>query len=124
MWCERSGVGIRYELSGRRGRSVVLVHELGGSLESWDQVVPMLEPTLHVLRYDQRGAGLSEKVRAPFTAADQARDLEALLETADLTPPVDIAGVAAGAVVAVALAARRPDLARSLVLTSPSIGID
>ena len=33
---EVNGVGLRYELSGRGDRTVVLIHEMGGSLESWD----------------------------------------------------------------------------------------
>ena len=37
---ELNGVGLRYELSGRGDRTLVLVHEMGGSLESWDDVAP------------------------------------------------------------------------------------
>ena len=37
---EVNGVGLRYELSGSGERTVVLIHEMGGRLESWDQVAP------------------------------------------------------------------------------------
>ena len=33
---EANGVGLRCELSGGGDRTLVLVHEMGGSLESWD----------------------------------------------------------------------------------------
>jgi len=33
---EVNGVRLRYELSGKGDRTLVLVHEMGGSLESWD----------------------------------------------------------------------------------------
>jgi 3-oxoadipate enol-lactonase len=122
-WCDCAGVTIHYELSGRPGRVLILIHELGGSLESWDEVVPMIDGAFHVLRYDQRGAGLSEKVRAPFTMENHATDLERLVDGLGLVPPYDVAGVAAGAVAAVAFAARARTRVRALVLCSPSIGI-
>ncbi|HYP11823.1 MAG TPA: alpha/beta fold hydrolase [Xanthobacteraceae bacterium] len=57
---DANGVSLHYALAGA-GRSVVLLHELGGTLNSWDGVVPRLAEHFRVLRYDQRGAGLSEK---------------------------------------------------------------
>ena len=60
---DANGVSLHYELAGARGPSVVLLHELGGTLNSWDAVAPRLAARFRVLRYDQRGAGLSEKVR-------------------------------------------------------------
>src|SRR5437773_12566776 len=60
---EANGVGLRYELTGNGNRTLVLIHEMGGSLESWDEVAPRLAAGRRVLPYDTRGAGLSEKVR-------------------------------------------------------------
>ena len=62
-WIDINGAGLRYELSGEGPKTLVLVHEMGGSLESWDQVMPMLLPGRRILRYDWRGAGMSEKAR-------------------------------------------------------------
>src|ERR1700738_5578026 len=59
---ELDGVTLRYELSGKGDRTLVLVHEMGGSLESWDDVVPRFAESRRVLRYDTRGAGMSLKV--------------------------------------------------------------
>ena len=64
---DANGVSLHYDLAGARGRSVVLMHELGGTLHSWDAIAPRLSARYRVLRYDQRGAGLSEKVRTDFT---------------------------------------------------------
>jgi len=33
---------LRYELRGSGGHTVALLHEMGGTLESWDLVVPQL----------------------------------------------------------------------------------
>ena len=37
---EANGVSLHYTFAGERGRSVVLLHELGGTLHSWDGVAP------------------------------------------------------------------------------------
>ena len=63
-WIEANGISIYYKLAGK-GPVVVLMHELGGTLDSWDEVAPGLSENFTVLRYDQRGSGLSEKVREP-----------------------------------------------------------
>ena len=72
---ELDGVGLRYELSGTGDRTLVLVHEMGGSLESWDGVAPRFAESRRVLRYDTRGAGLSQKVRGPRVIAQYAARL-------------------------------------------------
>ena len=43
------------------------MHEMGGTLDSWDAVAPRSAENFRVLRYDQRGAGLTEKVRSRTT---------------------------------------------------------
>ena len=47
---EANGAGLRCELSGGGDRTLVLVHEMGGSLESWDDVAPRLAKSRRVLR--------------------------------------------------------------------------
>jgi len=65
-WTDANGISIHFELAGN-GPSVVLLHEMGGTLDSWDGIAPALSGRFRVLRYDQRGSGLTEKVRAPIT---------------------------------------------------------
>ena len=77
---DANGVSLHYELAGARGRSVVLLHELGGTLHSWDAVVPRLAARFRVLRYDQRGSGGSEKVRREFSNDTLVGDFAALAE--------------------------------------------
>ena len=43
---DANGVSMHYELAGARGPSVVLMHELGGTLNSWDAVAPRLAATI------------------------------------------------------------------------------
>ena len=74
------------ELAGH-GPSVVLLHEMGGTLDSWDGIFPALSKRFRTLRYDQRGSGLSEKVRQPITTEILVDDLEAVLQASGLPPP-------------------------------------
>ncbi len=39
---DANGVSLHYALAGAAGHSVVLLHELGGTLHSWDAVAPRL----------------------------------------------------------------------------------
>jgi len=56
-----------------------VLHELGGTVHSWDAVAPRLAERFRVLRYDQRGARLSEKVRQEFTNDAPVEDFECSL---------------------------------------------
>jgi 3-oxoadipate enol-lactonase len=118
------GTWINYTMSGPDGApAVVLLHELGGSVASWQGVIERLEARMRVVAYDQRGAGGSQQVREPFTFDDHLNDLTGLLDVLDLTAPLHVVGVASGAALALMLAATRPDRVASLVLCSPAVDV-
>jgi len=119
-WADANGVSLRYELSGD-GPTVVLFHELGGCAESWSSVVAHLSPRFRTLTYDHRGAGLSEKIRDPFTFETLIDDFDALAATLRIEPPFHLVGIAAGAAQALLAADRYPDRVRSLVLCNPAV---
>lgn len=122
-WVEVNGVSLRYRSEGV-GPPLVLIHEIGGTLESWDGLAPALAERFQLLRYDQRGSGGSEKVRHPFGLTALVSDLDALLEKLDLPPPFHLVGAALGAAQAVILAAHRPGQVGSLVLLNPALEVD
>jgi 3-oxoadipate enol-lactonase len=121
---EANGISVHYELAGERGPSVVLLHEMGGSLESWDQVAPGLAGRFRVLRYDQRGQGSSEKVREPFSNDDAVGDLEGLLQKLGLPPPYSFVSVAAASTIVLRFMERHPDQVKSIVFCNPAPGVD
>jgi 3-oxoadipate enol-lactonase len=123
-FAEYPDVSLHYCVSGSGPRSLVLIHELAGTLESFDQVVPGLVADFRILRADQRGAGLSEKVRAPFGLDDLVADTRRLVQAAGLKPPYYVAGIASGAAIAAALALRCPHEVAALALCAPSLGTD
>jgi 3-oxoadipate enol-lactonase len=114
--------------AGTGAPAAVLIHELGGSLESWDSVAPALAAALpgpmRWIRYDQRGQGRSARVRAGYTLADQADDLHALLAALGVSQPVWLIAAAAGAAIAVRYAALHPQRVAGLVLCAPALDID
>ena len=123
QFIELDGVALRYELRGQGDRTLVLVHEMGGSLESWDDVVPHFATSCRVLRYDTRGAGLSEKARGELAFDAMAADIAALLDALGITGKVALAGVAVGGAIALQFAAQYPERTSAVIVGSPATGI-
>jgi 3-oxoadipate enol-lactonase len=120
---ELDGVTLRYELRGKGDRTLVLVHEMGGSLESWDDVVPRFAESRRVLRYDTRGAGMSQKVRGKLGIDTMADDIAALLDHIGIAGKVALAGIAVGGAIALHFAARHPERASAVAVGSPATGM-
>lgn len=121
-WMETNGVVLRYELSGTGQVPLLLIHELGGSLEFWDPVLPAFQQAFRVLRYDLRGFGMSEKVKV-LHIDDMTSDIVGLLDALGITEPCHVVGPALGAGIALAFAARYPSRVRRLVVSSPATGV-
>jgi 3-oxoadipate enol-lactonase len=114
---------LRYELAGSGASTLVLIHEMGGTLESWDLVLPILSARRRVLRYDARGAGLSQKVRGTLAIDTLVDDLTALMDALGITGKVVLAGIAVGGAIALGAAIRAPQRVAAAVVSSPAIGI-
>jgi 3-oxoadipate enol-lactonase len=122
-FAEINGAGMRFELSGAGEQTIVLVHEMGGSLESWDGAAPLFAKSRRVLRYDFRGSGLSQKVRGKLSIDSMADDIASLLDHTGIVGKVALAGVAVGGGVALHFAARYSDRASAVAAGSPATGI-
>ena len=120
---ELNGAALRYELRGKGERTLVLVHEMGGSLESWDDVVTQFPESRQVLRYDCRGAGMSQKVRGELAIDTMVDDIAALLDALRIAGKVALAGIAVGGAIALHFAARYPERTSGVVAGSPATGI-
>ena len=117
-WIEVNGVSLRYELAGTGPRTLVLVHEAGGAIESWDETLPAFQRHFRTLRYDQRGFGQSEKVPGPLDIADMVADIAGLLDALSIVGPCHVAGSAMGAGIAAAFTARHRGRVSRLVVQS------
>ncbi|MFO1028760.1 MAG: alpha/beta fold hydrolase [Acetobacteraceae bacterium] len=114
-YAEFGGISLHYTLTGTGGPPILLLHELGGSSDSWVQVIPLLATGRRVVALDLRGAGRSEKPVAPFPLAALADDAAGLLTHLQLGT-TDVIGAALGSLVGVLLAGRHPALVRRLAL--------
>jgi 3-oxoadipate enol-lactonase len=122
-YIELDGVALRYELSGKGERTIVLVHEMGGSLESWDDVAPKFAKSRQVLRYDTRGAGMSGKVHGELGIDTMSGDIAALLDHLGISGKVALAGIAVGGAIALHFAVRYPERTSAVAVGSPATGI-
>lgn len=122
-WIEINGGATRYLLEGSGGPPLVLIHEMGGTLESWEPLLPELAGERAVLRYDMRGFGGASKLRGEGAIAPMVADLAALLDALNIVGPVDVCGMAVGGAVALHFAARHPERMERLVLMGPALGI-
>ena len=118
-WIEANGASLRYDLSGHGRETVVLLHEVGGCIESWNDALPAFQGRFRVLRHDQRGFGMSEKTRV-ITMDGIVADLTALLDALGIAGPVHLAGCAMGAAIALAFAGRYPTRVGRIVAASPA----
>lgn len=119
-WIDVDSHVLRYELRGS-GPNLVLIHEMGGMLESYESVVDALAGDFRVLRYDQRGSGLSEKVRGTLTIDELVGELHALVGRLGLEGTLNLAGLALGGSIAIRFAALHPSRVRRLLVTAPAV---
>ena len=123
FWFSTSATSLRYAAGGSGSDWIVMLHEIGGTLETWSRVADGLGRRFRTLPYDQRGCGLSEKIRGAFSFEQQVDELDALLQSLGIEC-CHLAGVAIGSALAVRFATRWPGRVRSLVLASPALKVD
>jgi len=122
-WVHTGDVALRYRLRDGSGPTLVLLHEMGGCLESWDAVIAALPADFRCLAYDARGAGMSEKPVEQPTIDALANDLAGLLAALEIAGPIALAGCAVGGATAIRFAADHPERVSHLVLFAPATGI-
>ncbi|GAB3460250.1 bifunctional 3-oxoadipate enol-lactonase/4-carboxymuconolactone decarboxylase PcaDC [Actinophytocola sediminis] len=106
------------------GPVVVLSGSLGSDLRMWDpQVEPLVAAGFRVVRYDHRGHGRSPVPPGPYSLAELAGDLVALLDRLEVAR-ASLVGLSLGGMVGMWLAAHEPARVHRLVLccTSASLG--
>ncbi|SEA22264.1 alpha/beta fold hydrolase [Variovorax sp. YR216] len=102
------------------GPIVVLSHALGCDLHMWDGVAEQLARAHTVVRYDHRNHGRSEVVAGPITLQTLADDAAELIVREAGGEPVHFVGLSMGGMTAQALAAKHPELLRSVVIANSS----
>lgn len=103
------------------GAPAVFIHGLGGSSLNWTDLVEALGDRLDSYCVDLSGFGASPPPRdGDYSPEGQARGVASFIESLGVGP-VHVFGNSLGGAVSVQLAARRPDLVRTLTLISPAL---
>lgn len=115
-----NGIDTRYVLDDESGGPwLTFVHQLGGDLSVWDQLAGHFRHQYTVMRYDVRGHGMSAISPGPFTLADLADDLNALLDALGASN-THLVGISMGGMVAQQFALAHPSRLSSLTLADTS----
>lgn len=112
-----NGIKIHYSVEGRaQAPALVFSNSLGTDFRVWDRVAALLSDRFQIIRYDNRGHGLSSAPSAPYTIEDHRDDLIGLLEYLNPGPAV-LCGLSVGGMIVQSVGATRADLVRALVLS-------
>lgn len=102
-------------------RTAVFIHGLGGSSLNWTDLMLAMSEELTGYAVDLPGFGMSPPPRdGDYTPSGLARSIAEFILAKDMGP-VDLFGNSLGGAVALQLAARKPELIRSLTLISPAL---
>ncbi|MFF4364511.1 alpha/beta fold hydrolase [Streptomyces sp. NPDC001594] len=104
--------------------ALLLIHGSASSTRSWNEMIPLLSPSLRLIRVDLLGHGRSGKpADRSYALPDQARRVGLVLDRLGVEHVVAI-GHSSGGTVAVALAEDRPGLVTALALINTGPGLD
>ena len=111
-----------YELIGDKdAETVVLVHGFSVPNFIWNPTFRALtEAGYRVLRYDLFGRGYSDRPRTRYTIDLFVRQLADLLDTLDITKPINLCGLSMGGAIATTFTARHPERVKKLALFDPA----
>lgn len=103
------------EWNQRGDSTIILLHGLYDSAETWSAVAPLLARDYRIIALDRRGAGLTEKPVKGYDFQTLAGDVLSFINKLNLQR-VCLVGHSAGAGVALTVAATKPEKIDSVVL--------
>jgi pimeloyl-ACP methyl ester carboxylesterase len=111
---------MNYAEGGGDGATVVLLHGLTLEWSRWNEVIELLPPRAHLYAPDLRGHGRSEWSRSGYQIPDYVDDIAEFVKKVSAGGSVVI-GHSLGALVALGVAARVPDLVDAVVAIDPPL---
>jgi 3-oxoadipate enol-lactonase / 4-carboxymuconolactone decarboxylase len=109
---------VGFRIDGPPGAPVlVLSNSLGTNWRMWEPQVAVLTGHFRVVRYDQRGHGVTDALEGPYALADLGADLLGLLDHLDVAR-ASLCGVSLGGLVCMWVAAHAPERVERLVVAS------
>jgi pimeloyl-ACP methyl ester carboxylesterase len=113
------GIDLHYEDSGQGEETILFAHGLLWDGRLWEPQVEAFQSRYRCITFDFRGQGRTEVTADGYDMDTLAEDAAALIETLDLVP-CHFVGLSMGGFVGMRVAARRPELVRSLSLLETS----
>src|SRR5258707_9367289 len=114
-----NGASLYYEEHGTGPETIVLAHGLLWSSRMYDAQVAVLKERYRCVAFDFRGQGQSEVTRDGYDIETLYQDTAALIEALHRAP-CHFLGLSMGGFIGLRLAARQPELIRSLILLETS----
>jgi len=115
---DANGISLRYYRSGGNKPPIVLAHGMTDMGLCWTRVANGLRHKYDVVVYDARGHGKSDAPPTGYDPESHSEDLHGLLLGLKLDRP-RLLGHSLGAMTVALLAAKHPELVRSVVLEDP-----
>ncbi|MGB7952138.1 MAG: 3-oxoadipate enol-lactonase [Candidatus Binatia bacterium] len=123
MFLKAHGIVQHARSEGQNHKPVlVFANSLGSDLRIWDDLVGHFASDFRIIRYDQRGHGLTDVPPPPYLMDDFVLDLLGLLDALEIKEAT-VCGVSLGGVIAQGLALRCPERVRGLVLCDTAMRI-
>ncbi len=118
-YVETNGARLYYEDTGAGTQTIVFAHGLLWSGRMFDAQVAALRARYRCVTFDFRGQGQSQVTRDGYDMDTLSVDAAGLIESLGYAP-CHFAGLSMGGFIGMRLAARRPELLRSLILLETS----
>jgi 3-oxoadipate enol-lactonase len=120
---EAHGIIQHCVVEGSSGKpALVFANSLGSDLRIWDGIVAHLIKDFRIIRYDNRGHGLSDVPASPYSLDDFVLDLVGLLDALQIEQ-ASVCGLSVGGLIAQGLALGHPDRVSALVLCDTGMRI-
>src|SRR5919198_624390 len=112
---------VRYIDTGSNGNPVLLIHGLGGSIESWINNIHTISRTqLRVIALDLPGFGFSDKPKINYTPNFYSVFIAKFLSKLETCTNISIIGCSLGGHIAAEVALNHPNFISKLILISPA----
>jgi pimeloyl-ACP methyl ester carboxylesterase len=121
MYAVVDNLRIRYQDSATIGsKTLVFLHGLGGSIESWDNNTRKLSTKYRTIAFDLPGFGLSDKPLRKYTVEFFSSFILRAVHELNVGLPINIIGSSLGGQIAANIAITNPHDVGKLILISPA----
>ena len=119
-YADLKGVKICYEIYGE-GYPLFLIHGFGAKKESWIAQVPELSKHFRVIRFDNRGAGKSDRPETDYTMEIFADDIKNLMDHLGIEK-ANVCGWSLGGMIVQNFVLKYPNKVNKVILVNTNYG--